>query len=49
MTGYYLLDNPNSSATVNPDGQYHGYAEMRAQPFLIAVHTIESFADEEHR
>lgn len=45
-SGYYLLDHPNPAATVNPDGQYHGYMTMRGDPFLIAVHTTESFADE---
>ena len=46
MTGYYLLDHPNPACPDRGDGQYHGYAEMQAQPYLIAVHTTESFADE---
>lgn len=46
MTGYYLLDVPNPAGKVNPDGQYHGYAVMQGQPWLITVHTAESFADE---
>lgn len=45
MTGYYLLDHPNPNGTVNSDGQYWGYAEMQGQPFVITVHTTESFAD----
>jgi len=46
MTGYYLLDTPNPACPDRGDGQYHGYMEMQAQPYLIAVHTTESFADE---
>ncbi len=43
---YYLLDHPNPNCPDRGDGRYWGYAEMQAQPFLIAVHTTESFADE---
>jgi len=46
MTGYYLLDHPNPNCPDRGDGKYWGYAEMQGQPFLIAVHTTESFADE---
>lgn len=46
MTGYYLLDNPNPACPDRGDGRYWGYAEMQAQPYLIAVHSTESFADE---
>lgn len=46
MTGYYLLDHPNPACPDRGDGKYWGYAEMQGQPFLIAVHTTESFADE---
>ena len=46
MTGYYLLDHPNPACPERGDGQYHGYAAMQGQPWLITVHTAESFADE---
>lgn len=42
---YYLLDHPNPSCPDRGDGRYWGYAEMQAQPYLITVHTTESFAD----
>lgn len=45
MTGYYLLDNPNPAGTVNPDGTYWGYQVMAVDPWLVTVHTSESFAD----
>lgn len=46
MTGYFLLDNPNPNCPERGDGRYWGYAEMQGQPFVISVHTTESFADE---
>ncbi len=45
MTSYYLLDNPNPAAVANPDGTYWGYQVMAVDPWLITVHTSESFAD----
>ena len=46
MTGYYLLDNPNPNCPDRGDGRYWGYAELQGQPFVVSVHTTESFADE---
>lgn len=46
MTGYFLLDNPNPNCPERGDGRYWGYAEMQGQPFVVSVHTTESFADE---
>jgi len=43
---YYLLSHPNSNCPDRGDGRYWGYAVMQGQPFLISVHTTESFADQ---
>lgn len=42
---YYLLEHPNPNCPDRGDGKYWGYQVMPVPPFLISVHTTESFAD----
>ncbi len=43
---YYLLEHPNPNCPDRGDGRYWGYQSMQANPYLISVHTTESFADQ---